>query len=448
MAKDRRDKAKNSQVDLSKRVASNQTGQKTTANRRSASARRKKNSQTARIVLWSLLIVLILAIAFLLVQIGMVIWEFFTGGGGSAKHDVPPETYNTTPENYQAQLSYYLFGLLGEDQESSMEMLTVACHNKTAGTLHFLEVPVDAYLGEEGTWAVKRVGNVWNNPKPLQWCDVCRTELKEEEIVDGRHRACEAVVTEKAGSAYRDLIKVINTQYGLPVDHFFIMPQQAFIQLVDSVGGVDVELSAYMTVGEVEYPTGVQTLDGRAALQYITDTPTSVEGDLSRIISCRQVYAALLQRLFKLEEQELFNTNPASPEEGVMGGVMQSANPVRTLATNKEITDIWNSLKKIPFKSMVMYRMPGEVATQNGETLFSVHKEELLTLLRKEFDPFGREIYGKEIQASDLNITEIATTESGDTRKQTMADVVEEQKGIVTTTTTTTTAAVGEEPAA
>lgn len=445
MAKDRRDKTRTGQVDLSKRVAAQNTGRqpaRTTGGRTPAPAPHKKKKKSAgKIVLLSLLAVLILVTVFFLVQIGQILYNTFFTTEEKPDNDIQTESYDMTPANYQDKVEYYLIGLLGAKNDSAMEMLSLVCYDKEAKTMNFLEVPVDTYLGDSDTWDVKRIGNVWNNPRPLNWCDVCRKEVPSEEIKDGKHNieSCGAAITKKSGSAYRDLIRVFNEQYGMPVDHYFIMPQQALVELVDLVGGVDVQLNSYMMVGEQEYSAGVQTLDGAAALQYITDRSSGVSGDLSRIISSRQVYAALLQRLIAKDEKELINTDPSSPEEGLIGEVMSSATPIRSDINAEEMVKILVSLKQVPLSSMTMYRMPGEVATLSGATMYSVHKKDLLKLLQQSFDPYGQEI-GEPIKETDLNITEIANDETSNTKKQTISDVIEKQKGKITTTTTTTKA--------
>ena len=449
MAKDRRDKTRSGQVDLSKRVAAQQSSyapRQTSGQRSPAPRRKKKKQSTGKIVLVSLLTVLILVTLFFLVQIGQILYNTFFTSDEKVDSNIATESYDMTPSSYQNKVSYYLLGLLGKKNDSSMEMLSLACFDHEAKTVNFLEVPVDTYLGDSGTWDVKRIGNVWNNPRPLQWCDVCRREVNADEIKDGKHNieSCGAAITKKAGSAYRDLIRVFNDQYGLPVDHYFILSQNTLVQLVNLVGGVDIQLSSYMTVGDQEYATGVRTLDGKAALQYITDRSSGVNGDLSRIISCRQVYAALLQRLMAMDKDTLINLDPDSPEEGVIGEVMNGESPMRTDTDAETITDILLELKDVPLSSMTMYRMPGEAATLSGATMFSVYKQDLLKLLRQSFDPYGKEIYGKQIEETDLGVTEIITGGSGaSTKKQTTAEVIEKQKGKVTTkaTTTTTTAA-------
>ena len=158
-----------------------------------------------------------------------------------------------------------------------------------------------------------------------------------------------------------------------------------------------------------------------------------------------RVPAALLQRLMAMDKDTLINLDPDSPEEGVIGEVMNGESPMRTDTDAETITDILLDLKDVPLSSMTMYRMPGEAATLSGATMFSVYKQDLLKLLRQSFDPYGKEIYGKQIEETDLGVTEIITGGSGaSTKKQTMAEVIEKQKGKVTTkaTTTTTTAAV------
>lgn len=449
MAKDKRDKTRTGQVDLSKRVAAQNTSRQParTTGGRTPAPQKKKKQPVGKIVLLSLLAVLILVTVFFLVQIGQILYNTFFTTDKRPENDIQTESYDMTPASYTDKVEYYLIGLLGEKNDSAMEMLSLVCYDKEAKTMNFLEVPVDTYLGESDTWDVKRIGNVWNNPRPLNWCDVCRKEVPAEEIKDGKHNieSCGAAITKKSGSAYRDLIRVFNEQYSLPVDHYFIMPQQALVKLVDLVGGVDVQLNSYMTVGDQEYPAGVQTLDGAAALQYITDRSSGVSGDLSRIISSRQVYAALLQRLIRMDKAELINTDPSSPEEGVIGELMSSSAPIRTDTDAEGITDILVSLKEVPLSSMTMYRMPGEVATLSGANMYSVHKKDLLKLLRQSFDPYGQDIYGKQIEETDLNITEIANDETSNTKKQTVSDVIEAQKGKITTTTTTTKATTGDE---
>lgn len=440
MAKDRRDKTRTGQVDLSKRVAAQNTGRQParTTGGRTPTPQKKKKKSAGKIVLLSLLTVLILVTVFFLVQIGQILYNTFFTTEKKPDNDIQTESYDMTPASYQDKVEYYLLGLLGEKNDSSMEMLSLVCYDKEAKTMNFLEVPVDTYIGDSAAWDVKRIGNVWNNPRPLNWCDVCRKEVPLEEIKDGKHNieSCGAAITKKSGSAYRDLIRVFNEQYSLPVDHYFIMPQQALVQLIDLVGGVDIQLNSYMTVGDQEYPAGVQTLDGAAALQYITDRSSGVSGDLSRIVSSRQVYAALLQRLIAKDEQELINTDPSSPEEGLIGEVMSSATPIRSDTDAEEMVKILVSLKQVPLSSMTMYRMPGEVATLSGATMYSVHKNDLLKLLRQSFDPYGEDIYGKQIEETDLNITEIANDETSNTKKQTVSEVIEKQKGKITTTTT------------
>ncbi|MGI6265431.1 MAG: hypothetical protein ACOYJY_08250, partial [Acutalibacteraceae bacterium] len=159
--------------------------------------------------------------------------------------------------------------------------------------------------------------------------------------------------------------------------------------------------------------------------------------DLARIVKSRQVWAALFSRLCALDEQELANTDPNSPDEGVIGEVMTGPTPIRTDSDTASIAKLLKELQGVSLNDIAMFRMPGEAASLSGSTFFSVHADELLKLLQAAFDPYGEQIYGKQIAASDLNITEIAHDETADTKKQTMAEVIEEQKGKIETTAPT-----------
>ena len=63
-----------------------------------------------------------------------------------------------------------------------------------------------------------------------------------------------------------DLIRVFNDQYGLPIDNFRVLSRAGLVQLIDLLGGVDVNLEEAMTLADVKYKGGVQTLSGVAAV--------------------------------------------------------------------------------------------------------------------------------------------------------------------------------------
>ncbi len=389
---------------------------------------KKKNPSTGKTVIVVLLVVVILAlIAFLVAGVWYVLKDADEVNDPAT---VSLTSHDKTPAEYSDKVAYYVLGLLGKDSETANEVLSILCYDKVKQTINILEIPQDTYLGNEGQWTVLRAGNVWNNPKPLDWCETCRKKLEASEITDGKH-SCNTPVTQKPGSSSEDLCDVFNDQYGLPVDGYFMLSQDTLVKLVNLLGGVDVSLESEMKVGEITYPSGTQTLDGNAALQYVINRKNGISGDIDRLVRQRKVLLAIFQRLQREGESKLLSDS--------IGPLMNGSSPILSNFDRYEMSELIAGMHKVKPEQITAYVIPGEAAATGGATYFSVHKADLLTLLNEAFHP-----YGDALTEDDLGLTEIATKSSSDTRKQVLSEIAVTQSGAVTTTapsTTTTKAA-------
>ena len=233
MAKDRRGKKPSSrQVNLAEKA-----GAKPSAAKTDGKTRKKGKKRIGKIVAIVVLCLIVVAALVFLIVVGKYVWDTLNDD----ESDVPEvdlTLFDSTPEAVQDKVAYYLVGVMGADSESKTELLSLVCWDKVENTLDILQVPQDAYLGETGQWDVRYLGNVWNNPKPLDWCETCRRRVQEDEIADSKHTVCGTAITQKAGSAAEQLIDVFNDQYGVPVDDFFLIPQEGFVKLDRRRGAV------------------------------------------------------------------------------------------------------------------------------------------------------------------------------------------------------------------
>ncbi len=101
---------------------------------------------------------------------------------------------------------------------------------------------------------------------------------------------------------------VFNDVFAIHVDHFVRMDFQAFVQVVDAVGGIEVEFTEPLhdphfeaEYGVLDYQPGVHRLDGRAALYVSRSRMTSTHGDIDRAARQRAILTAISQRLSSLE---------------------------------------------------------------------------------------------------------------------------------------------------
>ncbi len=96
---------------------------------------------------------------------------------------------------------------------------------------------------------------------------------------------------EAAKTALRHLADAIGTAFGIPIHHTVMVDFVAFEQVIDAIGGVDVDVPA--TIDDTEYPgpnytyetfhidAGRQHLDGKTALKYARTRHTTSDFDRS-----------------------------------------------------------------------------------------------------------------------------------------------------------------------
>ena len=104
----------------------------------------------------------------------------------------------------------------------------------------------------------------------------------------------------------------VEQNFGIPIDHTIEVGFDTFAQIIDLLGGVDIELTEaeakYMTeeigyVGDME--PGYQTLDGMEALAYARIRKIDPDGDFSRSNRQRTIINSLLSKCVKMNLWDL-----------------------------------------------------------------------------------------------------------------------------------------------
>lgn len=397
---------------------------------------RKKNTRGRKVVIILLVVLIVISLLFIFFT-GRYLYLQFASPKDSVS-DTPLSSYDTTPETDVDKVAYFAFGLMGATATDPTELLSLVCYDKQAKTIRILEIPMDTYLGDSDLFAVKKTSEVWANPKPVSWCEYEAKRVYSDEIVDGKHTYCGQEVTEKAGSASGNLISIFNEQYAMPVDNFFLLPQEAFVKLVDLVDGVDVQLDSKQKLDGITYEAGVQTLGGQAALEYVLQKDKGVKGDIDRIVRQRRVMLALFQRLSAREVKDL--------KENIIGPLMNGSTPIRCNSgtgamrsmlihpSNKELEEMTLSqalstmlhdMGQVSLADITAYVIPGEAASANSVAYYSVHRAELATLLASSFNP-----YGIPVTEASLQVTELAVDGASDTHTQAMSEIAVAQSGM------------------
>lgn len=443
MAKDTRQKRKMKDVQKAARAAKRSGGtvadpsaQVQIRSSRSAAsgtpAKRRKKKKNGAPIGKIILAVLTLLLLAALVWFGISVFKYFKSymsGEDTSGSDV------VVTSKEDDKVGYYLIGMLGKKQENGttgrMKMVSVVCYDKKAKTVNVMQVPTTTYLGDTEHFSVKTVGGVWSSPKKLKWCETCKKQVFDAEITDGKHNVtlengavCNTKITTKAGSAVGNLTEVFTHQYTLPIDNYYLFPQEGFVKLVDLLGGVDIKLSESMTLGDITYEAGVQTVDGEGALEYALGDWESPRGELADLTHQRQVYVALFERLM--------TTDPKKLDDDVLYPLMKGSTPIRTKRDNEIEDDIklmvklLGDLNKLDRSKITISILPGELASLDGTTFYSVHKDELCTFINDYMNP-----YGTKLTEEYLKMTEISNTEKSDLKTATFDKLLVKQTGFL-----------------
>ena len=367
--------------------------------------------------LWLILLPLVLVVALLVVL-------FIRGCGSNGPSLTARETvqYTITPDDISDKVSYFTLGVLGEKSTDRMDMVAVMCYDRDAKEISVMQLPVATYLGEDGSFATSTLGDVWGDPKPIVWCDTCRSKVAADTIDGEKHKVCGSKLTTRTGSAFSDFNRVFNAQYGLPTDNYLVIPRDGLAKLIDAVGGVDMQLAADITVDEITYQKGVRTLPGKVAVYYAVEynynnTPAS---DLERMQRQRQLFASLIDRLSDRSLEDLYNTDPARKD--VLSNVILGADPIRYDTTSfgkarlmgvnerqaekkKQIEAMAQFLfdvSHIDLEDITFCTLPGTAQKRGTGYVYSVNKAQTVKLLNEYMNPHGLTIDDTTVAVTEL----------------------------------------------
>ncbi|MBQ5840491.1 MAG: LCP family protein [Clostridia bacterium] len=411
----------------------------------------KQPKRKHRFLLW-----LIPLVAVALLIGGTTLYKQLTKGPSLSAREMV--NYTVTEEALAGKVSYFALGVLGEEATDPMDMVAVLCFDRKKGTASVLQMPVATYLGKESGFATSVIGEVWGNPQPVVWCETCRCAVKAKDVDGDKHKPCGTKLTTRKGSAFGDLCRVFNDQYGLPIDNYLVIPREGLIGLIDAVGGLDIKLEKDMTLGDTPYKKGVQLLSGKAAVDYAMqheykNTPAT---DRTRMTRQRAVISAMLERLARYKINELYYVDKnTGSSKGPIGQLMVGANPLRfdtssfgkarlancpelTAAdkkTSRALAEFVADIAKLPQEKITFSILPGESVKQGTSSVWSVNREAVIRLLNEQMNPYGLTLDDKTVTAPQVK----DKAAKSDASTITLNEVAVSQG--TTTTTAATTAA-------
>lgn len=129
-----------------------------------------------------------------------------------------------------------------------------------------------------------------------------------------------------------------------PVDYYISVDYEAVVEVIDAIGGVELEVPLDMKVGGIEIAKGNQVLYGPEALQYLRYRKEYPDGDLGRIKAQQKLIKVALNKIKYLELPQI---------------ITKAFNSVRTNMPVKYLIEYVNLFKNDEHTETTMYMLPG-----------------------------------------------------------------------------------------
>mgnify|MGYP002548058772 CR=1 FL=1 len=304
---------------------------------------------------------IVLAISLLTTSV-MGVYIFGLSGikiGGGDESDEYEELYKSN----HSGVSYILIAGLCPPEEGGMltDTLIVACIDHNNKTLNFLQIPRDLYIGDEdgSSYAGGKVNAVYGSPR-------------------------------EGETNINALRRVINRYLGIPLDHYVLFNIPAFMNLIDSLGGLTINIEQENGIDIMDYNSkkhhrigpGWVTLDGSMAVGFIRKRTGDdyVMGDADRVQAQQLAYVALAKKLRSMTVSQM------------MSVATSCYNDISTDITLNDIIGYAMEVKGISMENMGVYAVPGQYSSYHGSSVWCVHKDEYIELYNEHFNPYGAEL--------------------------------------------------------
>lgn len=351
-------------------------------------AKKKRKMSWADKLLFTLSTVLICGAALALGYVSLMSWSPLaevvseeTGADGGSTHVATIDTaIQNTGEAQEKTVNFLVTGIdytatdssAGTNRGKLTDVIMVVQLNLEEGSASVLQIPRDTWVGTN----VSSTGKI--------------------NAVYGR-------------SGLEGLAQVIYDQLSIPLDHYVNVNMDGFINIVDVIGGVEINVQESFTLEGVTFYPGVQTLNGLQAEKFVRERYHRSGGDIGRLNAQRQFLAALFKKFKGISIGEVTNLVPILMKE------------VTTDLNVGTVLDLVKDVLNLDTDAIAFYTLPGEGATAgNGQSVWTVHKEAAAEILNENFRP-----YSDNVPASSLRIQELRnSTDYYDDNASTITDLL------------------------
>jgi LCP family protein required for cell wall assembly len=179
---------------------------------------------------------------------------------------------------------------------------------------------------------------------------------------------------------------------GFEVDGYVLVDLEAFVKIVDLVGGVEFNVPMDMYYNDpsqnlyINLSAGLQTLDGDHAIQLVRFRSGYASADIQRTTVQQDFMRALAKQCLKI---------------GNVTKLTEMAEIVSTYVTTDltvgNMAYFAAELLKCDFDEMVTVTLPGQGITISGGSYYALYANQVLDIVNEHFNPYDTEITSADV---------------------------------------------------
>ncbi len=334
---------------------------------------------------------------------------------------------------------FYNILVIGRDKVAlNTDVIIAASFDTKAGKAATVQIPRDSYVSDDAGNKSKinavfargytdsrselaRLKNAAKGKSESELAALCESSSLDIDA-DTLSRFINGKITQdKLCTKYgiKKLQNVIGSTFGIYFDYYAIVSTDAFVKIVDAIGGVDVYVQEDMYYHDplqnlhIDIKAGQRHLDGKQAEGFVRYRSGYVQADIARLDAQKIFLTAFFKKALSLSTL------------GRVDEVVKAAfECVDTDMTVENALGFVKPALSLDLSNITMMNMLGYA--YNGGMYYSLDKKANLAIVNEHFNIFDR-----DLSESAVNVIELVTpSSSGETGGMTMEDISEHQPSL------------------
>lgn len=259
---------------------------------------------------------------------------------------------------------FYTMLAVGHDAVAvNTDVIMLVSFDTENGAVSIMQIPRDTYIEANGY--ARKINSVYG-------------AMRDRSLTDK---------DEKIASGMTGLAHVIEDGLGIPIDFWAIVDLSGFNDIVDAIGGVEIDLAYDMKYQDpdqdlyIDLKQGHHKLNGELAEHFVRFRYGYVEGDIGRVDAQKVFMSALFRQL----KSSVNISNVATLAETTIGMVNTNMKVLDCVYFGK------NFLKNVDFENITFLTMPGDATREHGTyglSYYVMRRADMLDLVNKYFNPY------------------------------------------------------------